>query len=1025
MRKIFTFIIGVVAMLATACSEYQEVVDYEPLVLVSPESVDIEGVDNNSFKVSYNSLSRVEMSTDCDWIVVPSSFNGDSRGTFTITTIANPTVTERKGTLTLTAVDPQYGEAMSYSKSITVTQGGGRPTISAYIKSSSNTQSYTAPDEGETVKLYVKANADFKVNADFGWGEESWIKFNGKSSYSGKGDGDNDVAIEMTIAPNPYEWERTATITIFSEANGAGQNYDIVVKQSKWNIVWRVSKTDVEFGYKGTSNYYLTVSSSLSWKATCDADWIELKNTQYTSSDKYTSRSTNLSPTIKANESVFDRSAEIVIQCTESGYTNKKLTVKITQTGRPELYFYDTADYSVSNMAGNYSVKFLSENAWVASTDATWLTISSTSGGGNINTSQYLSFSVQPNTSNERRTATITLEVNGDRNVNATLTVVQGSAGELYYKSSQKLNLTDDLFDVPIAEHTFDDKRDEGRVTFNGTMTALTDQELTSYSVWRSATAVYLPSTVKSIGNAAFRCCDNYDGFTISLPEGLERIGDYAFQYCTTSAFNIPSSVTEIGEGAFNNCEYITDIVIPEGVKAIKSFTFGDCDRLTSVTLPDGVESIGDGAFYYCGKLETITMPSNLKTIYNSAFCYCQALQSIDIPATVGTIGSAAFGLCTALKEITIPEGVKTIEDDTFNGCSSLARITLPSTLTTIGSGAFIGCTSLKRVDISHIANWCKINFGYDSRNNPLSVANAALYLNGSEIISIDADMGIDSFSSYCFNGCSSIKYLDANRKEIGSYAFEGCPNLEKVSSLSKIGDYAFRNCTKLQTISYLSKASIGTSAFEGCTELTSISHSTFSYTEYVGTRAFYGCEKLATISLSEGKFTNTIGESAFEGCTSLTQIVVGAKNNAAMSVGIKAFKGCIALKSVKFNYGGYQITIKDSAFEGCHTLSTLTIPSAISSGLYINSRAFYGCGELTEVDLGAYIKSIGTYAFYRSTGSLKVTCRTSTPPTGASQMFFTPMGTMTLEISVPSNSVNTYKERLYWRDYENYIVGY
>ena len=180
MKKIFTFIIGMVAMLATACSEYQEVVDYEPLVLISPESVKVEGIDEASFQVSYNALSRVEMSTDCDWIVVPSSFDGDARGTFTITTIANPTVTERTGKLTLTATDPRFAGGMSYSKSITVTQGGGRPTISAYIKSSSNTQSYTAPDEGETVSLYVKVNADFKVNTN--WGEGSWIKFNGKSS---------------------------------------------------------------------------------------------------------------------------------------------------------------------------------------------------------------------------------------------------------------------------------------------------------------------------------------------------------------------------------------------------------------------------------------------------------------------------------------------------------------------------------------------------------------------------------------------------------------------------------------------------------------------------------------------------------------------------------------------------------------------------------------------------------------------------------------------------------------------------
>jgi hypothetical protein len=1028
MKKIFTFIISIVAMVATACSEYQEVVDYEPLVLISSESVDIEGVDDNSFQVSYNALSRVEMSTDCDWIVVPSSFDGDSSGTFTINTIANPSVTERTGKLILTATDPRFAGGMSYSKSITVTQGGGRPTISAYVKSSSHTNSYTTPAAGETVNLYVKASADFKVSNNAGdllWGEEVWIKFNGKDSYSGKADGDKYVAIEMTFAPNPYEWERTATITIFSEANGAGQYYDIEIKQSKWNIVWRVSKTEIELDYKGKSNYSLTMSSSLSWKATCNADWIELKTAQYTSTDQYTSGYINLSPTIKENMSVIDRSAEIVIQCTKPGYTDRKYTVRIMQTGRPELYFYDTAEYSVSNMAGNYAVKFLSENAWIASTDATWLTISTTSGSG-VDYAQYLQFSVQPNTSTERRTATITLAVNGDSRVNATLTVVQGSAGELFYKSSQKLNLTDGLFDVSIAEHTFDEARDEGRVTFNGTMTALTDQEPTSYSVWRGATAVYLPSTVKSIGNAAFRYCDNYDGFTISLPEGLERIGDYAFQLCSTSAFNIPSSVTEIGEGAFSYCDYITEIVIPNGIKAIKSSTFSYCDRLTSVTLPNSVETIGDGAFYYCGKLETITMPSNLREIGSDAFSYCRALQSIEIPAAVGTIGSSAFYYCTALKEITIPEGVKTIGEDTFFDCSSLVRITLPSTLATIGSGAFIACTSLKRVDISDIVNWCKINFGYDHKNNPLYVANAALYLNGSEVTEIDAQtMGIESFSEYCFTGCSSIISLSANRKDVGKHAFGDCPNLKTVRNLSKIGDYAFRNCKNLQTISSLYSADIGKSAFEGCTALTSISHSSssYSYTVSVGTRAFYGCTNLDTITLpSDGRFANNIGDSAFEGCTSLTKIVVGDKYDEAMSVGNNAFKGCTALNSVEFNYGR-QISIYDSAFEGCNNLSRLTIPSSLNYGLFIKSRAFYGCDALAEVNLGSYIQSIGENAFYRIEGKLTITCRASTPPTGAAQMFPIPP-TVDLTIKVPTKYVDTYKSATYWKDYADYIVG-
>jgi hypothetical protein len=142
------------------------------------------------------------------------------------------------------------------------------------------------------------------------------------------------------------------------------------------------------------------------------------------------------------------------------------------------------------------------------------------------------------------------------------------------------------------------------------------------------------------------------------------------------------------------------------------------------------------------------------------------------------------------------------------------------------------------------------------------------------------------------------------------------------------------------------------------------------------------------------------------------------------MSVGNNAFKGCTALKSVKFNDGGYQITIKDSAFEGCHNLSTLTIPSTISRGLFINSRAFYGCVALAEVDLGYSIQSIGENAFYRIAGALTIICQASTLPKGATQMFPT-SPTVDLTIKVPSKYVDAYKAAQYWSDYKDYIVAY
>jgi hypothetical protein len=285
--------------------------------------------------------------------------------------------------------------------------------------------------------------------------------------------------------------------------------------------------------------------------------------------------------------------------------------------------------------------------------------------------------------------------------------------------------------------------------------------------------------------------------------------------------------------------------------------------------------------------------------------------------------------------------------------------------------------------------------------------------------------MGIEKFGYYCFSGCGSIQSVSVNKKDIQSNAFEGCPSLYSLSDAYIIGANAFRNCNTLSGI-HLSSASIGESAFEGCTNLTSITHAPFAVTSSVGKRAFYGCKKLATISQTDGKFADYIGESAFEGCISIEKIYVGTRSNAAVVVDSRAFYGCTALQSVTYNYYANKITINERAFQGCTSLETLTIPSVLSSGgLHIGERAFYGCSKLTEVDLGADIESIGTYAFYRTIGSLKVTCGASDPPRVEGQMFFTPTATMTLEIRVPSNSVTTYKERPHWKEYANYIVGY
>jgi len=73
---------------------------------------------------------------------------------------------------------------------------------------------------------------------------------------------------------------------------------------------------------------------------------------------------------------------------------------------------------------------------------------------------------------------------------------------------------------------------------------------------------------------------------SVSLPEGITNIGDYAFAYCSNlSAVNIPSSVNAIADLAFAETG-LTSIIIPESVSYLGSSVFVRCTSLTNVTLP-------------------------------------------------------------------------------------------------------------------------------------------------------------------------------------------------------------------------------------------------------------------------------------------------------------------------------------------------------------------------------------------------------------------------------------------------------
>lgn len=102
-------------------------------------------------------------------------------------------------------------------------------------------------------------------------------------------------------------------------------------------------------------------------------------------------------------------------------------------------------------------------------------------------------------------------------------------------------------------------------------------------------------------------CCPSAKSGDFEIPDGVSRIGDWAFSWCPDLiSIEIPDSVVYIGDYAFHFCKSLTNVVIPNGVTRIGYQMFYGCNSLASITIPGSVTFIGDSAFEYCSKIANV-----------------------------------------------------------------------------------------------------------------------------------------------------------------------------------------------------------------------------------------------------------------------------------------------------------------------------------------------------------------------------------------------------------------------------------
>ena len=112
------------------------------------------------------------------------------------------------------------------------------------------------------------------------------------------------------------------------------------------------------------------------------------------------------------------------------------------------------------------------------------------------------------------------------------------------------------------------------------------------------------------------------------------------------------------------------------------------------------------------------------------------------------------------------------------------------------------------------------------------------------------------------------------------------------------------------------------------------------------------------------------LGYFAFEGCSSLTSLTIPSS---VTSIGFSAFSGCSGLTSLTIPSS--VTSIGSSAFSGCSGLTSLTIPSSVTE---IEHSAFSGCSGLTSLTIPSSVTRIGQSAFEGCSGLTSLTISSS-----------------------------------------------
>ena len=333
---------------------------------------------------------------------------------------------------------------------------------------------------------------------------------------------------------------------------------------------------------------------------------------------------------------------------------------------------------------------------------------------------------------------------------------------------------------------------------------------------------VKLSSNIKSISASCFNHCErlksiNFKEFqndTVRYNQVLTMLGVDSLD----SFVDIPGSVVEVQDYAFNYCKSLKYVDIPATVKKVGYYVFAYNENLLSATVRTA--KLGNYMFAHDGKLTTVAINNSVEDIPIGCFYNCESLTSMFNVANIGQAQTAGV--------LSIPDGVRGIGDEAFRNCKGFKELILPLTLG-VGKDKY---SESYITDPEHPVNSNgkigKYTFANDESLQTVTIKGALL-------------------GEYMFSNCSSLETVTIEN---------GIPTDSTATAITTIPKGAFYRCIHL--VSLNSDHAHGDDSININDSITTIQE-----------QAFAQSTAFTTLVLPDG--LTQVAEGAFSGCKGMT----------------------------------------------------------------------------------------------------------------------------------------------------------